>query len=137
MKIGLDFQWNDAGDVRLDIRGKPEFPKLSVKPAVYAFRFIGQDGTTLYVGEADNLQRRAAHYRNPGPTQQTNIRLNERMRAHLASSGRITMHLVTTARIEIDGTSAESDLTSKFARRLLENAALLAAAGTGQKVENL
>ena len=26
----------------------------------------------LYVGETDNLQRRLAHYRNPGPTQATN-----------------------------------------------------------------
>ena len=137
MKVAIEFEWKDAGEVRLDIEGKPEFPKLSPKPAVYSFRFVGQDPTTLYVGEADNLQRRAAHYRSPGPRQQTNIRLNERIRSHLASKGRVTMHLITIARVEIDGSSQESDLTSKFSRRLLENAALFAAAETDQKVENL
>src|SRR5208282_6601172 len=98
MKIGVEFRWSDAGEVQLDTAGKPEFPKLSPNPGVYAFRFATQEETTVYIGEAENMQRRAAHYRSPGPSQATNIRLNERMRSHLASNGRITMHLITRAR---------------------------------------
>ncbi len=36
---------------------------------------------TVYVGESDNLRRRISHYRNPGPTQRTNIRINDRIRS--------------------------------------------------------
>src|SRR5207248_2809468 len=73
MNIGIQFEWREVGEVRLDLAGKLEFPKLSVTPGVYGFRFAGQEGTiTLYVGEAENLQRRAAHYRNPGSSQATN-----------------------------------------------------------------
>ena len=94
MKGGIEFHWREVGEVRLDMAGKPEFPTLSAKPGVYAFRFTGHEGTTLYVGEAENLQRRAAHYRNQGPSQATNVRLNERMRSHLSGNGRITMSLM-------------------------------------------
>jgi hypothetical protein len=59
------------------------------------------------------------------------------MRSQIAGYGRITVHVVAGARVEIDGNIEECDLTSTFARRLLENAALLATANSGQKVENL
>jgi hypothetical protein len=136
--VGIQFESRDAGEVRLDRTGKPEFPKLSTTPGVYAFRFASHEGTmTVYVGEAENLQRRAAHYRNPGPSQATNIRLNERTRSHLASNGRITMLLIAGARVEIDGNIEECDLSKTFTRRIFENAALLVTAKSGQKVENL
>jgi hypothetical protein len=137
MKIGVLFQWIDSGEIRLDSAAKPEFPKLSAIPGVYAFRFVGKKETTVYIGEAENLRRRAAHYRNPGPSQITNIRLNEKMRSHLAADGRITLHLITAAKVEVDGSSEECDMSSNFVRRFLENAALLAVARTAEKVENL
>jgi hypothetical protein len=137
-RVGIQFEWRDAGEVRLDIAGKPEFPRLTTKPGVYAFRFAGPEGvTSVYVGEAENLQRRVAHYRNPGPTQATNIRVNERMRSHLSLNSRITMQLIVDAQVEVDGNAEACDLSNAFARRFVENAALLAIAKTGQKVENL
>jgi hypothetical protein len=136
--VAIHFEWDDAAEVRLNSAGKLEFPKLSAKPGVYAFRFDSHEAaTTVYVGEAENLQRRTAHYRNPGPSQSTNIRLNERMRSHLASNGCITMQLIIRARAEINGNVEECDLSKTFARRLLENAALLAIAKSGQRVETL
>jgi hypothetical protein len=107
MKVGVEFQWHDAGEVWLDAGGKPEFPKLSARPGIYAFRFIGEEETTVYIGEAEDLQRRVAHYRNPGPTQRTNIRLSERMRAHLAGKGRVTVQSIVSARIELDSSYGE------------------------------
>jgi hypothetical protein len=29
--VGIQFEWHDAGEARLDGAGKPEFPKLSTK----------------------------------------------------------------------------------------------------------
>jgi len=137
MNVGVQFQWNEVGEVQLDSAGNPQFPKLPAKPGIYKLLFSAEEGATVYIGEAENLQRRAAHYRNPGPSQATNIRLNERMRSHLMGNGRITLHVIAEARVEIDGSAEACDLSSTFARRFLENAALLAAASSGQKVENL
>lgn len=63
----------------------------------------------LYVDGA--AARRAAHYRNPGPSQRTNIRLNERFRTHLATGGRIKMAILTSAEAEINGRKVPLDLT--------------------------
>ena len=134
MNVGVEFRWNEAGKVRLDIAGKPEFPKLPAEPGIYALLFSGVAGTTVYIGEAENLQRRVAHYRNPGPSQATNIRLNERMRSHLVSTGRIRLRVITEARVQVDGSAEACDLSNAFARRFLENAALLVAASSGQKL---
>jgi hypothetical protein len=136
--VALEFDWRDAGEVRLAGVDKLEFPKLSSQPGVYAFRFTIEDKpATVYLGEAEDLQRRAAHYRNPGPSQATNIRLNQLMRSHLKAGGRVTMQLVSSARLMLDGSTEECDLSAKFTRRFLENAALLAAARNGQRAENL
>jgi hypothetical protein len=47
------------------------------------------------------------------------------------------MQLIVDARVEVDGNAEVCDLSNAFARRFVENAALLATAKTGQKVENL
>lgn len=85
MKATVEFQWTTIGEVQLDEQGKLRCPRSPSKPGVYAFRFVGPEAAaTKYIGEPDNLQRRVAHYRNPGPTQATNIRLNQRIHTHLA-----------------------------------------------------
>ena len=137
MKVCIEFNWEDVGEVRLDSTAKLEFPRLSTRPGVYASRFIGQDRPTIYIGETENIQRRIAHYRNPGPSQQTNIRLNQKIRSHLRANDHVTVHLITRARLETDLGSCDLDLTSVFARRLLENATLVAEARSGKPVENL
>jgi hypothetical protein len=105
---------------------------------LYSLRFTNQEGaTTVYIGEAESLQRRAAHYTNPGPTQATNIRINDLMRSHLIRHSRIMLQLIVHARLEVDGSVEDLDLSSTFARRFVENAALLACTRSGQKVENL
>jgi hypothetical protein len=137
MKTAVEFQWTEVGEVRLGDDGKLAFPRLLFKPGVYAFRFAGHEPATMYIGETDNLQRRVAHYRNPGPTQSTHIRLNQRIRNHLANQGRIAMDVILTARIQIDLATDELNLASVRGRRMLENVALVAAERVGEKVENL
>ena len=50
------------------------------RPAIYRWEIAYPDGTTeYYVGETKELcPRRINHYLRPGPTQMTNLRLNER-----------------------------------------------------------
>jgi len=138
MKVSVEFEWTNPAKIELDPDGKLKFPNLSLDPGLYRFWLGGVERSAVYIGETDNLRRRAAHYRNPGPSQRTNIRLNERLRTHLAAGGRVEMNIITTAESEIDGKRIPLDLNQKAARRLVENAALVEAAASGaDQVENL
>jgi hypothetical protein len=57
--------------------------ELPTQAGVYAFAI---DGIVQYVGLASkSLRQRFGHYRKPGPSQRTNIRLNEIIRGHIAN----------------------------------------------------
>jgi hypothetical protein len=122
----LRFGWGNVGTVLLDESGKLRFPNLPIKPGLYQFRIHGPKGDVgRYVGETDNLQRRFAHYRNPGLTQPTNLRLNE----VLGQGGNVELAIVIDgAWITRNGQEEIADLTNKNVRRLFENVALI----TGQ-----
>jgi hypothetical protein len=68
-----------------------------------------------------------AHYRNPGPTQPTNKRMNARLKEHLAADGRA--QLATPRRVAI--VAGESMIAERLdhtpQRRLAENLALIVA----------
>jgi hypothetical protein len=71
-----------------------------------------------------------AHYQNPGPTQSTNIRMNAVLRKHLASGGVASLAFIAEARVRAaaeDAPLVPLDLSSKAARRPVENAALVRA----------
>lgn len=80
---------------------------------------------------------RFQHYRTPGPSQATNLRLNTVMLPLLGAGGAVTVCTVTEAQVDIDGARARLDLTRKASRLLLESAALTAARVAGEPVENL
>ena len=98
---------------------------------------MGNDDVRHYIGETDELRRRFQHYRTPGPSQKTNIRMNEEFHRHFAAGGTIEVDIAT------DGISVSSagaplcvDLADKAIRRLLEHAALVSEAGSGVKPLN-
>jgi hypothetical protein len=76
MECKLGMQWNPIGRVAHGDGGRLLFPEVAQVPAIYRFRILGSGGEALYVGETDNLARRFGNYRNPGPTQQTSLRIN-------------------------------------------------------------
>lgn len=88
---------------------------------------------SVYIGESDNLARRMGNYRNPGPTQPTNERLQARMLETLAGGGKASVSVALAA--TVDG--ATLDLTVRHARLLAENAALIRAGQQGHRAENL
>lgn len=123
----LRFGWGDVGTVLLDESGKLRFPNLPTKPGLYQFRVHGPKGDVgRYVGETDNLRRRFAHYRNPGPTQPTNLRLNALLKEVLGQGGNVELAIVIdSAWIMRNGQEEVADLTNKNVRRLFENVALI------------
>jgi hypothetical protein len=132
MRIAVDFSWVDLGPIALEA-GRLRFPQAPEVPGIYRFSL----GDRSYIGETDRLRRRFQHYRTPGPTQSTNLRLNGLMTEMLANGKPITAAVITAVEAEIDGERCRLDLRNKEARLLVESAALVACRELGQSVENL
>lgn len=125
LEIRLGMTWRVLGRVIID-KGKPAFPVVGSGPAVYRFLLTEANTQQQYVGETSNLARRFGHYRNPGPTQWTNLRINEVFRNALAARGSIDIFAVTeSAWIELNGDRHPADFSSRIVRRLFENAAIV------------
>jgi hypothetical protein len=121
----IGFTWAPVGRILLSSK-RLEFPKVEAEPGLYRFRIRNGDNEAAYVGESENLARRFAFYRNPGPSQQTNVRLNQIFRSALASAAEIAVAVVTTdAWIETGDGRKRADFSKKAIRRLFENASVL------------
>jgi excinuclease UvrABC nuclease subunit len=71
VRVSVELDWTFLGEVRL--AQKLKFPEQAPKqPGVYRFVLRSSEGESVYIGEALLLDRRFAHYQNPGPTQTTN-----------------------------------------------------------------
>jgi hypothetical protein len=135
VEASVRFEWLAAGHVVVDASGKPMFPSVPARPGVYRFALANSDGSSLgiYIGESDNLLRRMGNYRNPGPTQPTNQRMNARFIEVLREDGLVAVAIAVE--VTVDGDTL--DLAAKPARLLAENAALVRAHQAGLLVENL
>jgi hypothetical protein len=116
--------------------GRLTFPVAQQVPGLYRFRIRGSAGEAVYIGESENLARRFRLYSSPGPSQQTNLRLNAKFRKALSERAEIGVAIVTTeAWIDVRGTQVVADLSSKAMRRLFESAAVVES--TGDAIESL
>lgn len=92
--------------------------------AVYRWNvFDTQPGDLMicYVGEAQRLGRRVAHYVNPGPTQETNLRLSRVFREHIEDGHHIGLDLLIITEGSIDGRDLQmADLADGHLRRAVE-----------------
>jgi hypothetical protein len=132
LKATLRLNWRTRGSVRLDSQGKLKFPEFGYEARVYRFSIRKADGSRLeYIGETDNLWQRFTHYRNPGPTQATNLRMNALCKAILSERGEINIDVAEGAWALENGVEARADFDSKSVRRLFECFALAA----GRSVE--
>lgn len=112
--------WREIGEVRLGADGKLVMPDPGASPGIYRFRLAGDDTPSVYIGESDDLRRRFGHYRNPGPSQRTNVRMNERMRARLAAGGTVRVAVVREASLMVAECAEPLDLQRRGSRLLLE-----------------
>ena len=137
VRIRLEFHWQFLGQVQPDADGRLQFPAAPRKPGLYRFRLCSNGPARHYVGETDELRRRFQHYRTPGPSQQTNIRMNGEFRDHMATGGSIEVDIVTDRIAVTAGNEPVTvNLSNKAMRRLLEHAALVDDAAAGAKLLN-
>lgn len=137
VRIDLEFHWQPLGQIRTDSNHGLLFPVAPRRPGLYRFRLRGNGVTRHYVGETDELRRRFQHYRTPGKSQQTNIRMNGEFRDHMAAGGRIEVDIVVdNVDVMAAGQPVRVDLSDKAMRRLLEHAALVDEAAAGIQLLN-
>jgi hypothetical protein len=132
VELRVGFAWAPIGRVMLGADGKLVFPAADAVPAIYRFRIRQGDAERRYIGQTENLARRLGHYKNPGPTQHTNIRMNAEFVQALAAGLEISVAAVIGgAWIEGGAGKVAADMSSTATRCLLENAAILADRATG------
>jgi hypothetical protein len=136
MNVTSAFDWTDAGQLTLASGDQIIFPSLPQSPGVYRFDCLAETDSWLYIGEADNLKNRMGSYGKPGPTQDTNIRLNALLRDALRDGERISLAVTTAATLEVDGIQIAANLNDVFVRRLIEDAAIVAAVIAGTRIIN-
>ena len=137
VRIAVEYQWRSFGQVQVDVDGRLLFPTAPRQPGLYRFQLRGGASARHYVGETDNLRRRLQHYRTPGPTQQTNIRMNKEFLDHLTTGRIIEVEIVIDGVDIVAGNEPISvDLANKAVRRLLEHAALVDEAAAGVQLLN-
>jgi hypothetical protein len=121
----LTLNWQDTGSVTLDPSGKLAFPSVSQVGGLYCFRIHRTDGKPcLYIGESDNLNRRFGGYRNPGPTQETNKRINAFLKEVISNKGKVSVSIGSEAFLECAGDRRPADFSVKNVRRLFESFAI-------------
>ena len=133
LRTSIAYEWQHAGSATL-VKDKLGLPVLPPRPGVYRFVISHSGGTTsAYVGEADNLFRQTGNYRNPGPSQPTNQRLNSLLSMVLGDGGSVAVDIVTAGLLGGDAL----DLSSRAGRCLVESTALCELGRLGAAVENL
>ena len=134
--LTVSFDWQPAGRVTLDAAGGLVFPLLPAAPGLYRFSVESSDPRPgVYVGEASILRRRMQHYRTPGPSQSTNIRLNAMLRDALRGGATVTVSVVTAASLALDeGPVARSISARRTGRLIVEQAAITAASAATSPV---
>jgi hypothetical protein len=114
LELRLAMAWTPIGRVTAGADGPLVFPAAPASPGLYRFRVRAAGRDAVYIGETDNLARRFTHYRNPGPTQPTNLRLNAKFAEALTAGAEIAVATITEdAWIERGGHRKAAQLSSK------------------------
>ena len=135
--VAFQLRWRRLGQIVRSPDGGLVFPVAPLAAGLYRFVVRLGNRTTIYVGESVNLSRRFGNYRRPGPTQQTNIRLNAVLLEALGGGGVITVDIVhDDVGLMINGALIKADLADKAVRRMLEHAAIVAHGGIDVEMLN-
>lgn len=135
--VKIKFSWKDIGNVKLDENENLTFSKPPSIPGVYKLTIISEFKNSIYIGQTENLLRRFQHYRTPGPSQKTNIRLNIIMIEQLKSGSKITISIISNnASLNRDGINSHANFSKRNERILFEHGALVALKNTTLEVLN-
>ncbi|HDZ36112.1 MAG TPA: hypothetical protein ENH81_04280 [Thermococcus sp.] len=131
ISIEIEYEWepivNDRGERYVFPRRFKEFKRGFHShynfPAIYRW-VLRKNGkiVAVYIGEAEDIGRRIYGYINPGPSQQTNKRLNFVFNECISNGLEIELELLKIHKLRIHGHNMSPvDLSSKHLRLLLEN----------------
>jgi hypothetical protein len=127
IEVGFSIDWLMLGKITLAPDAKLNFPNISDAPGLYRFRYTLKDKAQIFIGESENLKRRFMLYRNPGPSQQTNVRLNALLKDAILEGAVIEVDIVLASEaIRVGGTTTTADFKNKAIRRMFEHAAIVA-----------
>jgi hypothetical protein len=147
LKMELEYVWQPAY-----LREKVEYlfpldisPYMRNRykgPAVFRWEVFQKepgDKKLVYVGEAQELcPKRLYGYLNPGPTQQSNRKVNTDFRNYLKEKLNIRLDVLDLRELNIPGlTAGPNSLQDKYIRRLLVNALILEHRQQGYNVIDL
>lgn len=90
-----------------------------------------------YIGQTDGLPRRFSHYRNPGPTQQTNIRINALLTELIVGGEEVRVSVALGGELTVTGGAIPLDFADKTHRLLAEAATVVIAGTEGVRLDNL
>ena len=123
--IALRHNWQRLGDIMLGYDGKLGFPRTPMRPGIYRIGFLRQDQVARYVGQTENLPRQFQHLRTPGPSQETNFRINKMLLSYLECGDRAVVDIIATdlSIVTADGI-VDMDLTDRSVRRQLKYIAI-------------
>jgi hypothetical protein len=125
LMCALRLNWIPKGRLVLDAQDKVQFPNAPAIGGLYRFKTRYPDGRfALYIGESENLRRRFSNYRNPGPSQQTSLRINAWLIELLSGGGEVSVAIVENARMTTKHGETGADFTVKSIRRLFEQLAI-------------
>lgn len=127
ISVTVRISWMHIGNIEIDRDNKLIFPAVSPVPGLYRFTLEKMERPASYIGETMDLRRRFQHYRTPGISQQTNVRLNDLLKSHLKTQHPISVSIVIDpAFVQIEHDERRLNIASKAERILAEHAALLA-----------
>lgn len=144
LNINFDFSWekilsNQEEQYRFPNEISCYMKKHYKSPAIY--RWLVHQGNNLestYIGEAEILcPRRIYHYLHPGPSQMTNIRINELFTRLIKEGRTITLETLAFKDFLLDGKPVSmTDLDKKTTRVFLEHLLLVYYENKGVSILN-
>ncbi|KAB2371011.1 GIY-YIG nuclease family protein [Actinomadura montaniterrae] len=143
VNVSVRFSWELMGEVILDHKGSLAFPRMQFpwdgggvyritgrRPIETTSAYDRRSRWFFYIGQSRDIPARLNKYRNPGPNQATNIRVNEALRAELRQGTRISLSVAREMRIKVGKEWRDLDTGSTIQRTLAESAALMQAYAT-------
>ncbi|GAA4096603.1 hypothetical protein [Actinomadura miaoliensis] len=137
VNVSVRLSWQFVGDITLDHEGNLNFPPTGhLADRGHVYRLTGrrsiklqgshdqQSRWWLYIGQTRNIQTRMNKYRNPGPGQATNLRVNNALRRELEQRTQVALFIARDIEIKIGSQWTGIDTDSTVQRTLAESAAL-------------
>ena len=147
IKVEFAYQWKP---VLIEVDKEYYFPKRITQfmrktynhPAIYRwniFRNEPDDEKLIYIGEAQELcPQRINGYLNPGPSQQTNKRIKEKLQGYLDKGFKIGLEILRFDNIKIENFAlTNNDLNDKHVRRFVEELMVIIYKQKGFQILNL